>query len=460
VRTFENVLTVNYCTPAAISDLLFAGLGVSLFMAIINPSASPPDSLGDHLFAPALALLPGCPHLRRCPELPDSRWMQIGVSRCLLPLASGRGFLQWFSSLAPDLCPDHSHFFATLHSSRRLALVDALNARLCQHSRASLPDALKVFPCLDGFDVYAGDGHFHAHATHDPPDSQGRKHAVGHLFIRDMRCGLLRHLCVADQAERKKEHDMRALKRLTLATLRQGAKKGRKVLYVWDRAGIDFKQWYDWKQGSGIYMLSRCKENMALIKCGDLPFDAGDAINAGVLKDELAGPSGSGEVMRRITYRDAVSGNTYEYLTNLIDSKVPPGVLAWLYKTRWDIEKSFDEIKNKLGEQKAWGSSATAKSMQAQFICLTLNLLHLLEHEIKEKEGIVNAAEDKRREKRLGLVREGLKKAGAVLPKALELVQRSTQHSVKFIRWVAARLWRNNPWKLACVALAALYARL
>ena len=139
---------------------------------------------------------------------------------------------------------------------------------------------------------------------------------------------------------------------------------------------------------------------------------------------------------------------------------MPPGVLAWLYKTRWDIEKSFDEIKNKLGEQKAWGSSATAKSMQAQFICLTLNLLHLLEHELKEKEGIVNEAEDKRREKRLGLVREGLKKAGAVLPKALELVQRSTQHSVKFIRWAAARLWQNNPWKLACVALAALYARL
>lgn len=429
-------------------------------MAIINPSAPTPDSLSDHLFAPALALLPACSHLRHCPELPDSRWLHIGVSRCLLPLTSGRGFLQWFSSLAPHLCPDHSHFFATLHSSRRLALVDALNARLCQHSRASLPDALKVFPCLDGFDVYAGDGHFHAHAVHDKADEKGRKHAVGHLFTRDLRTGLLQHLCVADQVERKKEHDMRALKRLTITTLRQGAKKGRKVLYVWDRAGIDFKQWYDWKQGSGIYMLSRCKENMALIKCGDLPFDAGDAINAGVLKDELVGPSGSGEAMRRITYQDAVSSLTYEYLTNVTDTKVPPGLLAWLYKTRWDIEKSFDEIKNKLGEQKAWGSSATAKSMQAQFICLTLNLLHLLEHELKEKEGIVNEAEDKRRQKRLGMMREGLKKAGAVLPKALEMVQRSTQHSVKFIRWVASRLWRNDPWKLACVALAALYERL
>lgn len=429
-------------------------------MVIINSSTPSNDSVRDHLFAPALALLPNCTHLRQCPELSDSRWVQLGVSRCLLPMKSGRGFLQWFASLAPQLCPDHSLFFSTLHSQRRLALINELNSRLCQHSRSSLPDALKVFPCLDDFDVYAGDGHFHAHATHDPADTKGRKHAVGHLFTRDLRSGLLHHLCVSDQAERKKEHDMRALKRMTIAALRQGTPKGRKVLYIWDRAGIDFKQWYDWKHGSGIYMLSRCKENMALVKCADLPFDRMDAINAGVLRDELVGPSGSGVMLRRVTYKDALSGHTYDYLTNVTDSQVPPGLLAWLYKTRWDIEKSFDEIKNKLGEQKAWASSATAKSMQAQMICLTLNLLHLMEHELKEQEGIENEAENKRREKRLEQAREVVKRTGAVLPKALEMVRRSTQHSVKFIRWVASRLWQSDPWKLACAALAILYARL
>ena len=87
---------------------------------------------------------------------------------------------------------------AFVRSQHRLALVSELNTRLCHHSRATLPDALKLFPCLDGFDIYAGDGHFHAHATHDPADAKGRKHAVGHLFTRDLRSGLLRHLCVAD----------------------------------------------------------------------------------------------------------------------------------------------------------------------------------------------------------------------------------------------------------------------
>ena len=93
---------------------------------------------------------------------------------------------------------------------------------------------------------------------------------------------------------------MRGLKRLEIATLRQGAPKGRKVLHVWDRAGIDFRQWYKWKQGSGIYLLSRCKTNMALLPCGKLPFDGADAINAGVLRDELVGTATSGNRQHRV----------------------------------------------------------------------------------------------------------------------------------------------------------------
>ena len=69
------------------------------------------------------------------------------------------------------------------------------------------------------------------------------------------------------------------------------------MLYVWDRAGIDFNQWHKWKQGSGIYMLSRCKANMALIKCGDLPFDRDDPINTGVQSDELVGSATGGVLM-------------------------------------------------------------------------------------------------------------------------------------------------------------------
>lgn len=424
-------------------------------MAIIN-FISP---VAERLLGPALELLPQCVQLRQCPELSDAQWIYLGVGRCLMAQSTGRGFLQCLASLSPDQCPELSHFFSTLKSERRLKLLGEVNDRLCEQGHQRLPDALAVFPCLQDFDLHAGDGHFHAHAAHDQGGAEGQKYAVGHLYTRNLRSGLVSHLCVGDQFERKKEHDMRALKRQTIAALRQRAPKGRKVLYVWDRAGIDFKQWYDWKQGSGIYMLSRSKENMVFTKCGDLAFDRNDPINAGVLADELASPSSSGYALRRVSFHDVLSGETFEYLTNLMDTQVPPGVIAWLYKARWNLEKSFDEIKNKLGEQKAWASSPTAKTMQAQFIALSLNLLTLLSHQLEQEHNIRNRPEDNRRSKRLKLAAAQASASGDTLPSTLTLLSQSTQNSVKFIRWVATQMWISNLWCVACATLAALYLR-
>ena len=206
------------------------GFKIFVFM----PLTSDPSALSARFFSPALDLLPDCLHQRHCPELSDADWLRVGVRRCLAPQTSGRGFLQTLASLAPALCPDNSHFFESLKSQRRLDLCAELNARLCAFARQVLPDALAAFPSLAGFDIHAGDGHYHAHAVHDPADSKGRKHAVGHLYARNLRSGTLSHLTINDQIARKKEHDMRGLKRQTIDTLRQGAKKGRKVLYVWD----------------------------------------------------------------------------------------------------------------------------------------------------------------------------------------------------------------------------------
>jgi hypothetical protein len=424
---------------------------------VITDSSS---AVAARFFAPALDLIPACGHQRFCHELSDAQWLRVGVHRCLMPQPSGRGFLQTLGSLDPELCPGNSHFFESLKSERRLKLCAELNALLCELGRARLPDALAAFKALDGFDVHAADGHFHAHAAHDPADADGKKHAMGHLFMRNLRTGMMSHLTACDQVARKKEHDVRALKRTSPKALRQGASKGRKVLLAYDRAIIDFRLLHEWKQGSGIYVVTRCKENLALIKCGHLPFDRADAINAGVMDDELVGTGTAGLLMRRITFHDVLGGRTFEFLTNLNDSSVPPGLLAFVYRMRWDIEKSFDEFKNKLGEKKAWATSATAKSMQAQFMCLSANLLHLLEHELAAREGITNIAEEARRAKRLVKAKAVAKDKNMVLPAALCSVQKLTQHTLKLIRWVGVQLWLDIPWKQACAALVALYANL
>lgn len=103
--------------------------------------------------------------------------------------------------------------------------------------------------------------------------------------------------------------------------------------------------------------------------------DRRDARNRGVTGDRVV-VTREGHRMRIIYYTEPVSGEAYEFLTNEMD--LPAGVIAELYRRRWEIEKGFDEIKNKLGEKKAWGTSLGAKGAQGQLVALTHNLLLLL----------------------------------------------------------------------------------
>jgi hypothetical protein len=305
---------------------------------------------------------------------------------------------------------------------------------LLSHLSPLLPDALAQFPALNGFDVWAGDGHHHAAAAHDPRDVEGRKHPTGHLFMLSLRTHLMGHLTVGDQEARLKEHDLRGLKRMELDALRMGAAKGRRVIIVWDRAGIDFRQWHHWKNTGGLYFISREKENMALEVCGENQWDRADPLNAGVIADELCSTPRAGVLLRRVRFIRPDTGEEIAFLT--MELTLPPGLIADLYRRRWDIEKAFDGFKNKLGEKKAWATSATAKTMQAQFMCITHNLLLWLDHQMVVQHGIHNVAEDKRRAKRLEALDAAVTAAGRLLPSAWIAVQRATVRSVKLLRWL------------------------
>lgn len=367
------------------------------------------SAVGVNFLQPLLSFLDHCRGRRSCPALPDDLWLEAGIRRCLGLFQSGRHFLQ-------DLGDRHhtdilkTTFFESLRSERRLTLLDEVLAHSQTHMRQLLPDPFAAFKCLDDFDTYAGDGHFIAAASHDKAEprkspskdiNQDRtaaftatKYATGHLYSICLRSHSMTHLTVSDQVKRKKEHDMRALKRQAILSLRQAAPKGRKILYVWDRAGIDFRQWYKWKE-SGIYFLSRAKENMILETLGIHLFDSTDPSNYGVISDEIVSTS-MGVSVRRVTYRDPETDVIYVYLTNLPPS-IAPGIIALLYKSRWDLEKAFDEFKNKLGEIKSWASTPTAKTCQARLLCLTHNLMIIMEDQIFRETGIQNEAELKRK---------------------------------------------------------------
>lgn len=423
------------------------------------------DCVPSRFFAPAHDQLPLCTHTRQCPSLSDAAWIELGVSRVIEGSVSGRAFLQNIISQG-NQAPGHTHFFETLKSPRRLRLCEELNERIASSNTHRIPDALAVFEALDDFAIRAGDGHWHSAASHDPRQVSSiredgtkvlKKYPVGHLYTLDLRSHFMRHLTTADQTERRKEHDMRGLKRGGANALRQGVPKGRKLLMVWDSAAIDFGFWQKLKQGHGIYFLCRDKD-VEKVRCGDRPWDRQAPVNEGIIADrQVSSSANSGYLVRIIEFEDPASGKKHRFITN--EMTLAPGLLAHLYRMRWDIEKSFDEIKNRLNQKKAWATSANAKSMQGHFIALAHNLMLLLGEGLKGDEQIEDEPELKRRKARREKEQQSGQKRHFVHELSIWLV-RATQRGVKFIRWLRAQLRNPTSWSQACVALTALYARL
>lgn len=224
---------------------------------------------------PALDAFAGSGSRRLCHRIPDEDYLSVGILRCLGDSRTGRDFLQRHGDAGgADIAVDL--FFKAIQSQRRFQNLASTNAGLAPLMAASAKDPFADIPELKGFAIHAGDGHYHAAAVHDRkrPGSGGtmRKEAAGHFFLLDLRTHFLSHLAGAEQGgARKREHDMHAIKRLGADALRGGQPKGTKVILAWDKAGIDFALWHRVKQSSGLYFISREKENMKLVRCGGSP---------------------------------------------------------------------------------------------------------------------------------------------------------------------------------------------
>jgi hypothetical protein len=410
------------------------------------------DSVNYAFLKPLEPLLAQARNLWYCPELPDDEWVRMGVYRVLESSPSGRAFLQEHG-LEFEKVPSYGNYFASLRSPRRRDLALEISEALIGVVEARVCDRLGHIPELERYACFAADGHWHQAAAHDPRH-QGSKTSVGHFYSLNLRTHTFRHLTVGEGLH---EHDMSALKRIKPRGLRQGVAKGTRVLMVYDKAGIDLDYWKRCRQECALYFLSRPKENMIFEWVEDRPWDRSDARNLGVLSDRTV-RSRQGHPLRLVLYQDALSGQVYEFLTNEPD--LPPGVLVELYRRRWEAEKVFDQVKNKLGQKKAWGTSLVAKQTQALMIAITHNLLILYEQELEQRHQITNTAEDQRRERRL---EEALgHRCGSRLSVASLVLEarRATQRSVKFIRWLRQALRGRLAEAAAVPRLKDLYATL
>lgn len=417
-------------------------------MTVTDPSIT----VNDAFLLPLAGLAERSRHARACPGVSDAAWVEMGVLRALETFTSGRAFLQKRRFHGLEGTPSTSGYFHSLSSRRRLELLEEIELKVRGEAVIG-HDRLAHIPELEDYQVFALDGHWHKAAAHDPRHN-GMKMAVGHFYSLNLRTHLLRHLATAEGLH---EHDMSALERVTPRGLKQGAPRGVRTLLVYDKAGVDLPFWKRCRHECGTFFLSRIKENMAYDVLEDLPVDREDARNRGVIRFQQIVLNG-GHEMRLVTYTAPQDGKTYQLLTN--DPDLPPGVIAELYRRRWEIEKVFDEIKNKLGEGKAWAGGLEARTVQALFITLTHNLMVIYEDLLEREQGVVNKAEDERRAQRAALLESRAEDRGLEVSSLLLAARKTTQRSVKFVRWLVASIAQNLAETAAVPRLLASYQSL
>jgi hypothetical protein len=149
-------------------------------------------------------------------------------------------------------------------------------------------------------------------------------------------------------------HDMEMLDRLTP---RAGA------YYVMDRAYIDFARLYRLHQ-AGAFFVTRAKKSMnfsirtrqSVRGMPAVEFD--QFVRLRVFYSRKRYP----DTLRRIGYRDPITGRRFVFLTN--NQFLPAQTIALLYQQRWQIELFFKWIKQNLHIKAFFGRSPNAVCTQ------------------------------------------------------------------------------------------------
>lgn len=154
-----------------------------------------------------------------------------------------------------------------------------------------------------------------------------------------------------------KVHDSNASKWLELP---------RDSMLVFDRGYINY-QWFCELGRKGIRFVTRMKKD-----CKINLLERWNANGSGVSSDHVCEIKKTGQIIRKIGFRDMTTGKHYYFITN--DLFLPAETIAEIYKQRWQIELFFKEIKQNLKVIRFIGESENAVKIQL-YCALVIYLL-------------------------------------------------------------------------------------
>ena len=405
----------------------------------------------DAYFAPALNRIPSLDAYREGLDFSDTEFVVLGLRRINTLYPTGRAFLQ---SVRQCELTDVSFraYYGAVSSQRRLQMLHELNGSVSQLATVSSDRFLK-FPELAHYDVVALDAHDIESATHEPKATlaDGRREVpdtTTGLFLRNLKNGAARVLAQTQGHQ----HEWSAVKNRPWAEFLWSV-GARLTLMIIDAVAVDFGFLRAAKYAGRITVITRTKVNLVVRKSRDLDWNREDPRNSGVLSDQRVHYSEPGE-FRVIRYQDPESDEIYEFLTT--EFHLPPGIIAQLYRLRWDIEKFFDVCENLLAEKRAWGTGAVAAQVQNEFLVLAHNLLVILSSHLEAQEGIRDEKVEKKYEAALQVREAVAQKADRSVSPWVRALRRITRWSSQFTRWLQDAILRDWEWGFGVIKLRPL----
>ena len=279
--------------------------------------------------------------------------------------------------------------------ARRDVLRQAVS-HLVALARKTLPDKLQGIDGIGHRSVLAMDATYQNESSHFYrvlPEEGGtdnqKKHM--HMFYYDIRYGMPLNV----KTETASVGEMRVLEKDYCHSTDWGCI--RQAIYVVDRAFIKSAYWDAKKAKLKATVITRMKSTLnysvlALRKVST------HVSNEKVLSDDTIQLDSSKQPWRLIQWVSP-EGVHYEYLTN--DFDLEPGVVAFLYYRRWDEEKYFDNFKNDLANNKAWGKSTIAIEQQALMGMMAWLLTRLFLHSYFLDTGVEDCTQKRKQMKKV-----------------------------------------------------------
>jgi hypothetical protein len=150
------------------------------------------------------------------------------------------------------------------------------------------------------------------------------------------------------------------------------------AFYVMDRGYMDFQR-LGRMAAAGAFFVTRAKDHLRFTRHRSLPADAATGVRSDQIGKLTLARSRAAFPwpLRKVHYFDAATGRALIFLTNHLE--IPAGVVAGIYRLRWQIELFFRWIKGHLRIKHFFGNSPNAVKTQI-WIAVTTYLLVAIIH--------------------------------------------------------------------------------